>query len=137
MKVTQSDIWLCPDCTQATVNDDYTGLNDSEAPRRMREIKWGLERLGPGLCLDSGTEKVRCVECDTVSLDSELPSTYSVEDGEDCKSCPECGEFEFEFLGRGEYEFSHTPCDCCGETLAGDRIRFAVLGEELECQKKD
>lgn len=133
MKVIQDDLWLCEDCTSAAVNDDYTGLDfhytEPEATRRMNLIRAGLARLGI-LVPDFGQEKVRCQECDTVSLDSELVLAYSEEDEEECKACPDCGEFAFDFLGDGEEEFSRKPCDCCGDTLHGRRNRFAVLGPE-------
>lgn len=29
----------------------------------------------------------------------------------------------------GTIEFSNVPCDCCGETVAGERQEFAILGE--------
>lgn len=31
--------------------------------------------------------------------------------------------------GKGIEDFSRRTCDCCGTRLAGDRHRFAVLGE--------
>lgn len=31
--------------------------------------------------------------------------------------------------GKGVEDFSRRQCDCCGTSLAGDRHRFAVLGE--------
>lgn len=34
--------------------------------------------------------------------------------------------------GEGIEEFSRTTCDCCGEWRAGERHRFAVLGEKEE-----
>jgi len=55
--VIQDDLWLCSDCLQAAVNDDYTGLDyhygPVEAEKRMEEIQAGLSRLGSGLVMDS------------------------------------------------------------------------------------
>ncbi len=81
-------VWLCPDCTLAAVNDDYTGLdyhyNPEEAEQRAERIKDGLRELGPGLALADGRD-----------------------------------------------EFSRAHCECCGDQLAGERQRFALLGEEV------
>ncbi len=51
MEVVNDNIWLCEDCVQPAVNDDYSSLDyhysPSEADRKMKRIKEGLERLGP------------------------------------------------------------------------------------------
>ena len=55
--VIQDDLWLCSECLQAAVNNDYTGLDyhygPVEAEKRMEEIQAGLSRLGSGLVMDS------------------------------------------------------------------------------------
>ena len=60
MKTIIENLALCTDCTQAAVNDDYTGLdyhyNEEDAARRMEEIQAGLVNLGAGLCYDSNQE---------------------------------------------------------------------------------
>lgn len=59
MIVIDDDVWLCEDCTQGAVNDEYSGLsyylNEEEANARMEEIKAGLNDLGPHL--SSGNEE--------------------------------------------------------------------------------
>ena len=44
------EYWLCPDCLQAAVNDDYSGLDYSytpkEAEKRQKDIQAGLDELG-------------------------------------------------------------------------------------------
>lgn len=59
MKVIQDAIWLCSDCVQAAVNDDYTGLQyigEGHAERRKREIQEGLSKFGPHLVPDFNSE---------------------------------------------------------------------------------
>ena len=61
MKVIQDDLWLCSDCVQAAVNNDYTGLqyhyiSERHANDKMAEIQEGLEKLGPYLVPDFNTE---------------------------------------------------------------------------------
>ncbi len=60
MQVIQDDLWLCPDCLQAAVNDDYSGLDyyydEDEAKQREAEIRAGLQQLGPHLVMDCDQE---------------------------------------------------------------------------------
>lgn len=60
MEIVRDNLWLCPDCMIAAVNDDYTGLDYSysepEATQRMEKIKAGLAELGLGLVPDFDTE---------------------------------------------------------------------------------
>jgi len=65
------DLVLCTDCTQAAVNDDYTGLDyhysEPESTARMEAIQAGLRRLGPGLSLNDGEfedEELSREKCD-------------------------------------------------------------------------
>ena len=50
METLIDNLTFCTDCTQAAVNDDYTGLdyhyNEQEAEQRQAEIMAGLSRLG-------------------------------------------------------------------------------------------
>ena len=74
MRVIQDNIWLCADCLQAAVNDDYTGLDyyyrEPEATRRMKDIERGLRNLGPNLVCDfdgesgEGIEEFSSLGCD-------------------------------------------------------------------------
>jgi len=67
---TMYNLVLCTDCTQAAVNDDYTGLdyhyNQQEAEARMAAVKEGLWRLGPGLSPDTSKddEEISNQPCD-------------------------------------------------------------------------
>lgn len=49
MQIIQENLALCPDCTQAAVNDDYTGLDyhysEKQAAIRMKEIQAGLSQF--------------------------------------------------------------------------------------------
>ena len=60
MQIDQDNLWFCPDCMIAAVNDDYTGLdyhyNEPEATQRMEAIKTGLAELGPHLVPHFDTE---------------------------------------------------------------------------------
>jgi hypothetical protein len=60
MQVIIENIVLCSDCTQAAVNDDYTGLDyhygEVEGKERFQAITAGLRRLGSGLVWDSNQE---------------------------------------------------------------------------------
>jgi len=58
MKVVKDDIWVCPDCLQAAVNGDLSGLdNDPEtADARAKAINEGLAAFGPHLVPDFDTE---------------------------------------------------------------------------------
>ena len=70
-KIIADDLWLCPDCTIAAVNGDFTGMDD-ETAKRVRE---GLDKLCPegGLVPDFDSEtgegvmefsRLRCDSCD-------------------------------------------------------------------------
>lgn len=60
MYVDRDDIWLCPECTIAAVNGDFTGLDyhysEPETTERMNAITAGLEQLGPHLVPDFDSE---------------------------------------------------------------------------------
>ena len=60
MRVIQDDLWLCGDCLQAAVNDDYTGLdyyyNPAESELKEKAIRDGLAALGGNLVIDSDGE---------------------------------------------------------------------------------
>ena len=74
MYVEKGDIWLCADCLQAAVNDDYTGLDyyyeAKEAEERETAIRKGLNKLGPNLVpdfdseTDDGIEEFSSCGCD-------------------------------------------------------------------------
>ena len=68
MKIITDDIWLCPDCVQAAVNDDYTGLDYQydtvTAANRKKEIEDGLNNLGPNLVPGNNEEEFSRRECD-------------------------------------------------------------------------
>lgn len=55
------DVFLCPDCTLAAANGDYSGLdyslNEREAELRQQEISDGLCDLGSSLCYAGGEEE--------------------------------------------------------------------------------
>lgn len=63
MKVHIDNLAFCEDCTQAAVNDDYTGLdyhyNEQEAEQRQADIEAGLSRLSllGAVCYDSTQER--------------------------------------------------------------------------------
>ena len=63
MITTLTNVLLCPECTQAAVNDDYTSLDyhysPEEAEVKMRIIQFGLARLGPGLSLPLMTPTIQ------------------------------------------------------------------------------
>lgn len=50
VKVIEENFMVCCDCLSAIACDDYTGLdyhyNESEAEKRMEEIKRGIENAG-------------------------------------------------------------------------------------------
>ena len=60
MQVYKDNLWLCTDCIQAAVNDDYTGLDyyyeDEQAKLKEKQIREGLAELGPNLVIDSDSE---------------------------------------------------------------------------------
>lgn len=60
MKIIIENLALCEDCTQATVNNDFSGLdyhyNKEESEKRYHEITEGLKRLGPHLVHDDRFE---------------------------------------------------------------------------------
>jgi hypothetical protein len=68
MKVIVDDLWLCGDCTQAAVNDDYTGLDyylqPEDAAHRQAQIEAGLAKLGPHLISANGCEEFSTRRCD-------------------------------------------------------------------------
>ena len=53
MKVTQDDLWLCPECTIYACNGDLSGI-DSDA--RAKIVEDGVDGLGPHLVLDDDSE---------------------------------------------------------------------------------
>jgi len=73
MKIITDDIWLCTDCTQAAVNDDYTSLDyyydEVEAALRMKEIQRGLTALGPNLVIGDEEDEFSQSECDCCGSD--------------------------------------------------------------------
>jgi hypothetical protein len=60
--------WLCEDCTQAAVNDDFTGidyyLSKGFAELRIKEIEDGLECFGRGLYIGDGEREHSIDRCD-------------------------------------------------------------------------
>lgn len=78
MHVTQDNLWLCADCLQTAVNDDYSGLDyyysEPESTRRMKAIKVGLGELGPNLVPDfdsetgKGIDEFSSVGCDCCGI---------------------------------------------------------------------
>jgi hypothetical protein len=68
MKIEHDDLWLCTDCTQAAVNDDYTGLDYHHdfkaAAERAAVIADGLDRLGANLCPGDTSEEFSTRQCD-------------------------------------------------------------------------
>ncbi len=68
MKVIIYNLRLCRDCTQAAVNNDYTGLDyryqEPEATERMEEIQAGLAELGPHLVCSGDTDEFSTRKCD-------------------------------------------------------------------------
>lgn len=129
MKVIESDIWLCPDCLQAAVNDDNTGLdyhyNETEADQKLKDINEGLERLGPNLVPDFYSEDID--PTDIFKRDAWVKAvTEHDEDG----SWLTWAQSELNRCGYGTQEFSTNQCDCCLTYLAGTRHRFAILGPE-------
>jgi hypothetical protein len=48
----ERELWLCPDCTIATCNDDYTGMDDAQEAA----TKAGLDAVKGWLALNSSPE---------------------------------------------------------------------------------
>lgn len=134
MKVVEQGLWLCDECMQAAVNDDYTALDYShpepEATRRMGDIRQGLKDLGPGLIPDFRDEIEFECECGWVGPSTEVIILEVL--GENTDLCPKCGE-PVEVREQGVKEFSMGSCDCCGLTAAGARYRFARIQEDGVC----
>jgi hypothetical protein len=72
--IIDDDLWFCEDCTQAAVNDDYSGLDyylsEKAAARRMKEIQEALAYLGrqgnvvPNFDEDEGEDEFSTRDCD-------------------------------------------------------------------------
>ena len=64
-KIIQEGLLFCPDCLQAAVNDDYTGLDyhltPDEAEKRMKAIKKGRASL-PGYPVYNGIDEDFSIE---------------------------------------------------------------------------
>lgn len=134
MKVIERDIWLCNECVQAAVNNDFTSLDYYYGPReaqsRMKEIEQGLKALGPHLVPDwreEGVQEYECVDCDHTFIVH--GSSWDSEDEDVVAVCPECKSENWVFRESGQDKFSRMSCDCCGDPHHGARHRFAILGE--------
>lgn len=68
MKVIIENLRLCQDCTQAAVNDDYSGLdyylNEQDSLERQKEIVAGLKSLGSGLVCRDDIDEFSSRKCD-------------------------------------------------------------------------
>lgn len=69
MHVLNDDLFLCSDCTQAAVNDDYSGISyhytrELDVDQRIVEIKAGLEKLGPHLHPGDQEDEYSTRQCD-------------------------------------------------------------------------
>lgn len=126
MKVIQTDLWLCTDCSMAAINDDYTGLDYYYPEPRSSQIKTliekGLERLGVGLVPDWNDQlEWDCPLCKWQGSEPEFVENEPV--------CPCCHCNDLTERAHGEEAFSYEPCECCGSNHAGQRYRFAIIGD--------
>ena len=61
MKVVRGDLWLCTECLQPAVNDewssfDYYYTDEEERDAKILRVRRGLEALGPHLVPDFDSE---------------------------------------------------------------------------------
>lgn len=135
MRVVVEDLWLCGDCTYYAETADasyFDGVyEEPEASHRLEYVDKCLAQLGGNLVPDWDLEEkwYECYECGERCRESEVVKRLQGEYEDEEFLCPHCGEESLTERDRGYEEFSRRDCDCCGTTLAGDRHRFAILGE--------
>lgn len=137
MQVVAEDLYLCVDCMYFAETGDATHFDgayeEPEASLRLERVEASLRRLGPHLVADYDLDErwYECCDCYERCRESEIKKFLDTEYKEWIQVCPHCGEHDtLTERDCGYEEFSRRECDCCGSRLAGERYRFAILGEE-------
>lgn len=117
MRIIVDDLWLCPDCTIAACNDDYTGMDDATE----KSVREGLAKLGPNLVPDNdsetgeGIEEFTWARCDCCNGKAGSRHRFAILGEESRGTCPECGDpGPFDDNGAATKSFLSFCCAKCG-----------------------